>query len=162
MEKNNLNLNKSCVDLIDIARSVSSNFKMKMNKKNLTFLIDGDSIIVFADRNRISHVVTNLVSNAIKYTQENGNIKIMIMNSDKNGILVVEDNGISILENEVPLIFERFYRTDKSRNRKTGGAGIGLTIVKSIVLHTVGHNDRKPSGSWKPFYCYAAKKMRRN
>lgn len=133
IESDNPSLNKSSVDLFDVARIVSGNFAIEMKKKKLAFALVGDAVFVLADKDRLSQVITNLISNAIKYTHINGYIKITVKDSEKNGILVVEDNGIGIPENELPLIFERFYRTDKSRNRKTGGAGIGLAIVKSIV-----------------------------
>ncbi len=73
------------------------------------------------------------MSNAVKYTPEGGAIGIEVYETDRLGIVKVTDTGIGIPETELPLIFERFYRTDKSRNRKSGGAGIGLAIVKSIV-----------------------------
>ena len=79
-------------------------------------------------------MIFNLVSNAVKYSTENGQILIDIHNLGKNVQLTVKDQGIGIAKEDIPLIFERFYRTDRSRNRKTGGAGIGLTIVKAIVL----------------------------
>jgi signal transduction histidine kinase len=60
-------------------------------------------------------------------------VRITVKDTPENGAVIVEDNGIGIPKEELPLIFERFYRTDQSRNRKTGGAGIGLTIAKSIV-----------------------------
>jgi signal transduction histidine kinase len=61
-------------------------------------------------------------------------VKIIIKSTPDSGVITVEDNGIGIPKDELPFIFERFYRTDKSRSRKTGGTGIGLTIVKSIIL----------------------------
>lgn len=133
VENDNLSLNKTPVDLIEVAHSVSGNFETEISKKKLALTIRGESAVVQADKDRICQVVTNLISNALKYTQENGYIKITVRDADKKGILVVEDNGIGIPENELTLIFERFYRTDKSRNRKTGGSGVGLAIVKSIV-----------------------------
>ncbi len=77
--------------------------------------------------------MANLLSNAVKYTPEGGAIEIKVYETDRWVIVKVKDTGIGIPEAELPLIFERFYRTDKSRNRKFGGAGIGLAIVKSIV-----------------------------
>jgi signal transduction histidine kinase len=88
---------------------------------------------VRADKDRINQVIHNLLSNAVKYTPIGGVVELEVVDAPERGILNVKDNGIGIPENELPLIFERFYRTDKSRNRKLGGAGIGLAIVKSIV-----------------------------
>lgn len=77
--------------------------------------------------------MTNLVSNAIKYSADQGSIVIQTEETADTAILRVEDEGIGIAPEEQHLIFERFYRTDRSRSRKTGGTGIGLTIVKAIV-----------------------------
>lgn len=132
-ESDNLVLNKSHVDLMAIAHSCYDRYEIEARKKNIAFVIEGHSSIVHGDKDRLSQVMENLISNAIKYTQENGNIRIEVKDTGENSVFIIEDDGIGIPEHELPLVFERFYRTDKSRNRKTGGAGIGLTIVKSIV-----------------------------
>lgn len=132
-ESDNLILNKSYVDLMDIAHSCYSRFEIEANKKNISLKIEGESSFVLADKDRMSQVVANLLSNAIKYTHESGNIRIEVKDDEESSTLVIEDDGIGIPKHELSLVFERFYRTDKSRNRKTGGAGIGLAIVKSIV-----------------------------
>ena len=97
-------------------------------------MVTGESAIISRDQKRLHQVIFNLVSNAVKYFTESGQILIDIHNLGKNVQLTVKDQGIGIAKEDIPLIFERFYRTDRSRNRKTGGAGIGLTIVKAIVL----------------------------
>ena len=78
-------------------------------------------------------VMTNLISNAVKYSTDGGFVHVVIEDEEERGIIHVEDGGIGIPQQEQERIFERFYRTDKSRNRRTGGAGIGLTIVKAVV-----------------------------
>lgn len=133
IENENMKLSKSQVDLLELAQTVRRNFEIESGRKNISIEVLGESVIIDADRDRLSQVIINLLSNAIKYTPENGHVRIMVKETADNGILTVEDDGMGIPEDEIPLIFERFYRTDKSRNRKTGGAGIGLTIVKSIV-----------------------------
>ncbi|WP_455715026.1 sensor histidine kinase [Anaerosporobacter sp.] len=132
-ESDNLILNKSYVDLMDIAHSCYNKYEIEAKKKNISSVIEGESSFVHADKDRISQVMANILSNAIKYTQENGNIRIEVKDTHNSSIFVVEDDGIGIPRHELSLVFERFYRTDKSRNRKSGGAGIGLAIVKSIV-----------------------------
>lgn len=134
IESDNLKLSKSPVDLLELAHTVAGYFEIESSKKSLSVEVQGNPSIVNADRDRLSQVIINLLSNAIKYTPENGHICISVKDTAESGILTVEDNGIGIPEYELPLIFERFYRTDKSRNRKTGGAGIGLTITKAIVI----------------------------
>ena len=133
VESDNLNLKKATVNLLELARTVSGTFESESVKKSVALLVNGEASAVFADKDRLHQVMANLLSNAIKYTPENGHIRVTVKDTPENGILTVEDDGIGIPEEEFPLIFERFYRTDKSRNRKTGGAGIGLAIVKSIV-----------------------------
>lgn len=132
-ESESLVLNKADVDLMDIARLSCDQFEIEAKKKNLSIAIAGGSSFVRADRDRLGQVMANLLSNAVKYTPENGSIRVEVKDSEKHGAIIVEDDGIGIPEHELPLVFERFYRTDQSRNRKTGGAGIGLAIVRSIV-----------------------------
>lgn len=132
-ESDNLVLNKTDVNLMTVVRSCCDNFEIEMKKKNLSLTIEGSSPLVYADKDRLSQVMANLLSNAVKYTLENGNLRIEVKDLEKEGVLIIEDDGIGIPEHELSLVFERFYRTDKSRNRKTGGAGIGLAIVKSII-----------------------------
>lgn len=95
--------------------------------------VTGETAIVPIDRNRMQQVITNLVSNAIKYSNDGGTVRVVIEDTDDSGMIHVEDSGIGIPQEDLKRIFERFYRTDKSRNRKTGGAGVGLAIAKTIV-----------------------------
>jgi signal transduction histidine kinase len=132
-ESDLLKLNKSSVNLFELAQSICSHFEIESHKKNITITTLGEPSHINVDRDRINQVLVNLVSNALNYTFENGHIEIKVMDTAENSILTVADDGIGISEDEQQLIFERFYRTDKSRNRRTGGVGIGLTIVKSIV-----------------------------
>jgi signal transduction histidine kinase len=133
VEDENLKLKKTRLDLLELVRVASENMEAEAAKKNLSLSVSGDPAFVQADKGRMLQVITNLLSNAIKYTSDGGHIQADVADIGQHGVIRVEDDGIGIPEQEIPLIFERFYRTDKSRNRKTGGAGIGLTIVKSIV-----------------------------
>ncbi len=133
VESDNLKLQKLPVDLQELACDVAGNLEMKRREKKIQLRVEGSACVVSADRDRITQVMTNLLSNAMKYTPENGHIRMVTEASDTSGIFSIEDDGIGIPKEDLPLIFERFYRADKSRNRKTGGAGIGLAIVKSIV-----------------------------
>ena len=91
---------------------------------------------VYADKDDIERIVLNILTNSIKYTKENGEIKIYVGFVYNDAYIKIFDNGIGIPEEDLNRIFERFYRTDKSRNRSTGGAVIGLTITRAIVqLH---------------------------
>ena len=86
-----------------------------------------------ADEHKMKQVITNLLSNAVKFSHEGGRIWIAATNDGGNAVLSVKDNGIGISEKDRELIFERLYRADQSRSRKTGGVGICLTIVNAIV-----------------------------
>ncbi len=133
LEQENVKLNIAAVDLLEITQTVCNNFEKEAHDKDIEISIEGIACNALADKDRITQVITNLLYNAIKYTPKNGHIKIQVKDDGGNGIIVIEDNGIGIHQKDMPYIFERFYRTDQSRNRKTGGAGIGLTIAKSIV-----------------------------
>lgn len=133
IESENLKLKKVPTDLFSLAQTVCFGFEAGLRAKKLICSVDGAPSIVPADDSRICQVLSNLLSNAIKYSPEGGNIRITVTDEPEQGILTVEDEGIGIPEEDLPFVFERFYRTDRSRSRKTGGAGIGLTIARSIV-----------------------------
>lgn len=150
IEGESLILNRTWADLLDIVKRASDTMKGEAQKKGLELLLEGKSVFAQADENRMGQVITNLLSNAIKYTPEGGSIRVRVWESETDGYFSVEDSGIGIPQKELPLVFERFYRTDKSRNRKSGGAGIGLAIVKSIVTAhggSVTANSVKEQGS---------------
>lgn len=133
VENDNLVLNKSDVDLRALSQAVMGNFESQLREKHLIGQVTGDAAIVSIDRSRMQQVITNLVSNAIKYSNDGGTVRVVIENAEDSAMIRVQDDGIGISQADLKRIFERFYRADKSRNRKTGGAGIGLTIVKTIV-----------------------------
>lgn len=132
-ENQNLQLNYTELDILKLSKKVCDNFKADISKKKINLSTSGESVTVNVDKERFSQVLINLISNAIKYTQEGGSIFIDVSDSGEFCIVKISDTGIGISAEDLPYIFERFYRTDKSRNRKTGGTGIGLTIAKSIV-----------------------------
>lgn len=133
IESDNLKLEKSNVNLMELVEKAAASFQGEANKKNITILIDGPDINIHADQDRLRQVANNLISNAIKYSEEGKVINVTVFETKETAGIHVKDAGIGIPEEELPYIFERFYRADKSRNRATGGSGIGLTIVKSIV-----------------------------
>lgn len=132
-ESENLPLEKEPVDLLALARTVCAGFEAEFRAKALHAAVEGEAVVVPGDQHRLRQVLTNLVSNAVKYSHEGGTVRVCVSRAGRDGKIVVEDDGIGISREELPLIFQRFYRTDRSRSRKTGGAGIGLTIAKSIV-----------------------------
>lgn len=90
-------------------------------------------IYIGGNRDRFKQMMLNLIENAVKYSNENGMIKIQAQKREENIFITVEDNGIGIAKEHLPRLFERFYRADKSRSQKVGGTGLGLAIVKHIV-----------------------------
>ncbi len=133
IEDENMILKKEPVDLLELSQAVQSAFEQELEKKQLTCTVTGESSVVHGDQKRLHQAIFNLVSNAIKYSTAGGSIHILVCDEAETATLIIEDQGIGISKKDLPLIFERFYRTDRSRNRKTGGAGIGLTIVKAII-----------------------------
>lgn len=110
-----------------------------IKSKNINLLFETeiqDVSVVFADAERIKQVLINLIDNSSKYTLENGNITISTKPGEKCVRVSVEDTGLGIPKEDLPRIFERFYRVDKTRSRDMGGSGLGLSIVKHILeLH---------------------------
>ncbi|MDO4321145.1 MAG: ATP-binding protein [Lachnospiraceae bacterium] len=133
VEDENMTLKKEPVDLLELSQAVQTAFEPELEKKRLTCCVQGDPAVVLGDQKRLHQVIYNLVSNAVKYSTEGGSIQIHVCDGTETAVLTVEDHGIGIPKEELGLIFERFYRTDRSRSRRTGGAGIGLSIVRAIV-----------------------------
>ena len=98
---------------------------------------------VVADKYGIERVILNILSNAIKYTKENGTIKIYVGFVYNDAYIKIIDNGIGIPEEDLERIFERFYRVDKARSRELGGTGLGLSIAKEILNQNNGNIDIK-------------------
>ncbi|MFT8314042.1 MAG: ATP-binding protein [Clostridium sp.] len=132
-ESENYKLSKVKYDIYDQVKKIMYNFQADFKNKGVNINLNGKREFVFADKDKISQVIINLISNSLKYTPKDGNVEIIIDKSDKEIIIKVKDTGRGISSEDIPYIFERFYRVDKSRNRLTGGAGIGLTIAKAIV-----------------------------
>lgn len=103
-------------------------------KKGVEVFLDTNSnCILMGDKDKFKQMLLNLVSNSIKYTEKGGSVRVESYTHDMNLVLVIEDNGIGISAEDLPRIFERFYRVDKARSRESGGTGLGLAIVKHIV-----------------------------
>ncbi len=104
--------------------------------RNVSLEFDPSSangVSVFGDEERLKQVLVNLIDNAIKYTSKDGIVKVSLDLKEKEVIINIEDNGIGIPKKDLPRIFERFYRVDKTRSRDVGGSGLGLSIVKHIL-----------------------------
>jgi len=143
LEVGDLNLNFTRFNIIEVIQNVFDLLEMKADKKGIMLMFDMKYIkpvMVFADQDKIQQVITNLVTNSIKYGKENGTTEISIEDLVNNKIIIrVKDNGEGIEQKHVPRLFERFYRVDKSGARSEGGSGLGLSIVKHIIE---GHDEK--------------------
>ena len=137
LEAGDLNLERTNFNIIELVESVFDLIEMKAAKKNIALTFDIEytaPVMVYADRDKVQQVLTNLVVNSIKYGHENGTTEVSIENLIKNKVIIrVTDNGEGISEQYLSRVFERFYRVDKSGNRSVGGSGLGLSIVKHII-----------------------------
>ena len=132
-EGQNLVLNKTDFNVTELVAGIVMNFESEFVNKGVDICYSGEDEIISADRDKITQVLINFISNSLKYTPQGGTVEINVEVEEDAVEITVRDNGQGIPEEDLPHIFERFYRADKSRNRLTGGAGIGLTIVKSII-----------------------------
>ena len=132
-------LDKTVFDMSALIRRIICNFEPEFKNNGIEIAFEGGTEEIFADKDKMSQVIINLLSNALKYTQEGGKVEISAKSKGDVLEIRVKDNGQGIPEEDLPFVFERLYRADKSRNRKTGGAGIGLTIAKTIVEAHNGH-----------------------
>lgn len=124
--------------LTELAQDVSQKFLLEAKNKNINFdtHLPDDLTFVSADIALIERVLENLLENAIKYTPNGGKVSLRISNNENNIRLEVIDNGIGIPQEDIPRIFERFYRVEKSRSNSTEGTGLGLAIANRILqLH---------------------------
>jgi two-component system phosphate regulon sensor histidine kinase PhoR len=136
LEVGDLNIHEEDFDIIDLVQNVFELFEMKAQKKEISLIFDKpyDKIYVYADKEKIQQVLTNLIVNSIKYGKFGGTTEISIEEIlPKKYLVRVTDNGEGIEKSHIPRLFERFYRVDKSGSRKEGGSGLGLAIVKHII-----------------------------
>lgn len=132
-DESSIKLKKDNVNISDIICFVIFQFSNLAKSKNIKIEYEKKNINLYCDKDKITQALVNILSNAIRYSNEGSTIFIEEGLKDNKVIISIEDQGIGISEEDLKYVFERFYRADKSRTRATGGTGIGLTIVKSIV-----------------------------
>jgi signal transduction histidine kinase len=140
MEAGEVKLNISVFDINELVRKCVIKLESLLLEKGLTVdaNFEEEDLPVKADSDSIERVIYNLMHNAIKFTPENGEIRVKTYVEKDKAIISVEDTGKGIAESEIPYIFERFYKTDKSRSADRTGVGLGLAIVRNII---VSHNE---------------------
>ena len=130
-------IDRTYFDVIQLIENVFELLEMQATKNKITIVFDKEyptHQMVFADEERIQQVLTNLIINSLKYGVEKGKTEVAIQELNPEKIIVrITDNGEGVAEEHLPRLFERFYRVDKSGNRKAGGSGLGLSIVKHII-----------------------------
>lgn len=136
---------KTEFDLGDLAKKCQEKLQIEIEKKhqNAECFVTANVPHVYADKDGIERVVLNILTNSIKYTQENGTIKMYVGYVYNDAYIKIIDNGLGIPEEDLNRIFERFYRVDKSRTREMGGTGLGLSIAKEILDKNNGSIDIK-------------------
>ena len=135
IEQDHFLINIEKINLTELIGEVKTILEKKALDKGiaLDFSIEGFTTEIEGDRFRLKQVFINVINNAIMYTPNNGTISIFLEETADSVLIKVKDTGIGIKKNEIPRIFERFYRIDKARSRDSGGTGLGLAIVKHLV-----------------------------
>jgi len=160
MYQHSIRMERMIDDLLFLSRLENENitdFKKNIDISKILQLLYADAKIISGDKNQTIHLkissnvyldgseeelkslFSNLITNAIKYTPNEGNIKIEWFAKNDCGIFKVSDNGIGIAKEHIPRVTERFYRVDKSRSRENGGTGLGLAIVKHVLANHKGN-----------------------
>ena len=133
LDAGEVKMDKARLDLGQLAASTAEQMRLLAEEKLILFRSNvATNIYVEGDRSRLQQVIVNLVANAIKYTQEGGEVEVNVRADRGTAVLEVSDNGVGISAHALGHVFERFYRADKARSRNSGGAGLGLAIVKAI------------------------------
>lgn len=136
LEAGMLHLELSVFNVVEVIESAFDLYEIQAKKRNITLTFDKryQPVWVYADRERIQQVIANIIMNSINYGRENGTTEVAIETLNDQKILIqITDNGEGVAQENLHRLFERFYRVDKSRSRKQGGSGLGLSIVKHII-----------------------------
>ena len=118
------------IDLYDLTKSIIGQLELQAKEKNVTFTITGDKPVITGGEQIVEEMIFNVLDNAVKYNKQDGKVNIRIKQRIDGVEFEVSDTGIGIAENDIPHIFERFWRADKSHSKEIGGTGLGLSIVK--------------------------------
>ena len=136
LESSTLKLEVTSFDIVKLTEEIIEDLEISASKRNIKIIFNknyDNQILVEADRNRIEQVLTNLIANSINYGSEKGTTEISFESMEERLIVKVNDNGEGISEEDMPRLFQRFFRVDISRSRSQGGSGLGLAIVKHII-----------------------------
>jgi two-component system OmpR family sensor kinase/two-component system sensor histidine kinase BaeS len=134
-ESGQLRIKWQPVDIVELVKNVNEGFELQAEEKEVAMKVNTPYVLprLMGDEQRLNQVLFNLISNALRHTQPGGTISTEIEVMEDHVVIRVQDTGSGIPQEELPHVFERFYRADHSRTRTTGGSGLGLTIAKQIV-----------------------------
>lgn len=133
IEQEGFKLNIGTVNCLELINEIKESLNKKADDKQIQFEVHGEEVVIEGDQPRLQQVFVNLISNALAYTPPKGRVDVYIKDLQDEVEISVKDTGIGINKEEIPRIFERFYRVDKARSRYSGGTGLGLAIVKHLV-----------------------------
>jgi two-component system phosphate regulon sensor histidine kinase PhoR len=133
LEKYDFEIRKKEVNLKETFDEICGRIMGKIKKNNISFKCNVEDVIVTIDEESLRHIIINLIDNAIKYNRPSGSIDIQCHKNENKITIVVTDTGIGICKEEIPKIFEPFYRVESHRSSETGGAGLGLALVKKLI-----------------------------
>lgn len=150
-------------DIVELIKEVNESLEIKANERKIRLIVESETerVYVYADKDKIRQVLVNLIENSIKYGREMGTTKVVVFTHSDSVMIEVADDGIGISSNNLPRLFERFYRVDKSRSREVGGTGLGLAIVKHIIEahhQTIKVSSEKDKGTVFSFSLSVSKK----
>ncbi len=135
MDSENVKLTRENLSIAALVKETEHRLKPIADKREQTLSLSLlDACDMYADKGKLTQVIYNIMENAVKYTQTGGQIRVTLQRVGRDARLTVSDNGPGIPKENLPHIFDRFYRVDKARSRDTGGTGLGLSIVHQLVL----------------------------
>jgi histidine kinase len=151
LEMGTLDMDFKAVDILKFMGDIKETMGMKFSQKGVNFRLNlpEDQLLVRADEDRLEQIMFNLLDNSLRYTPAGGEIQIIVKRQGDWAKIFVNDSGVGIPEENLPHVFDRFYRVDESRARQDGGSGIGLTIVKRLVEAHHGEIRVKSDGQGK-------------
>lgn len=135
MDSKDYHMNFSTINLPQFVDQIMERFEMSTKNQSITFKHKAphNEVFIFGDRDKLTQLMDNIVSNAVKYSPEGGTITCTIKEERDRVVVSIKDEGVGIPKENIPFVFDRFYRVDKARARNLGGTGLGLAIAKEIV-----------------------------
>ena len=155
LEEGKIILHKEKVNVLPWLESIVATRQLMLDNLSIHCKVvsSNNEITVCIDQQRLGQAVINILENSIRYTPKGGSIKIVVVEKETDVIIEISDTGVGIGNEDLPYIFERFYRVDKSRSRESGGSGLGLAIVKEIVeVHNGSVDVKSEEGKGTSFY----------